>query len=96
MDGHIYLVLESDVVAANLAAEGFGLGPDSLSIVLTETVGGAPWRGAHSWVDLVQPRPQMWALLPVIVIDYVGGDSVSEWEQALLDNGLEQAPYPPP
>jgi hypothetical protein len=95
MSGYIYLCPLPDVPAANAQAVVNEFGPDTLSVELFKTIGGADWRGTHSWVDLLALAPTQWNALPIVVVNYVGDDPVAAWNQALIDNGLEQPPYPP-
>lgn len=86
--------------AINAVAEAIGYGPGNLSVELLHT-DGSTWYGCHTWAEqafldmIASPPPEVAqiqggpeALAALVVSSVEGGDPLSNWQQALTENGL--------
>lgn len=79
--------------AINSLADSLGYGPDNMSVPLMKP-DGAQWFGCHTWCaqafldQLSDPAYQGAAMSALVVSAIDGGEPLSNWAQALLDNHL--------
>lgn len=79
--------------AINTLAEELGYGPGNLSVPLVHA-DGSEWYGGHTWAALAfldqlsDPAYQGAAMSALVVSAIDGGEPLSNWAQALLDNHL--------
>lgn len=92
MTAYIYFCPATDVEQANAIAEENGHGQDNISVPLVSTMDQSQWFGAHSYVDLLSPKPTQWSdeSLNVIVTEYNSGTPLEAWNAALAANNLIQ------
>lgn len=79
---------------ANGLIEGYGFGPDNMSVQLVKTIDSSVWYGCHVWcdqafVDFIQSHQVVDFLNKMIVSTATTGTAKANWSSALTANGME-------
>lgn len=78
---------------ANGVIEGYGFGPNNMSVQLVKTADQSSWYGSHIWCDqafsdFIQSR-QAIDFMGTMVISTNSGPANAHWQQVLNVNGLK-------
>lgn len=84
---------------ANDLIEGYGFGPNNLSVQLAKTSDSSVWYGCHVWcdqafVDFIQAH-QAIDFLGTMIISATAGPARTNWANTIAANGMTIPPESP-
>lgn len=93
----VLIIPESLRSVANGLIDGYGFGPNNLSVLLIKIADQSEWYGCHIWcdqafIDFIQAHQAVDFLGTMIVSTSTTGTAFANWHAALAANGLAVPP----
>lgn len=96
----VLIIPKTMQATANSLIEGYGFGPNNLSVKLNKTADSSEWFGCHIWcdqefIDFIQAHQAVDFLNTMIVSTATAGAAKDNWSATLALNGMTLPPEIP-